>query len=167
MDGFQALQHELQSLTDHFQALQRELRSLQSEITTLSGQAQDLLSRSSTESHGLIQESLTNLNQRVSILEKQAVSRSDELRQAQHLWQQYHDDVRTLRSRMQELQTTVMGPPTTSTATLDSLVSNINVSLGRFLCCAFHSTCLRINSLKILQKLLWYAMCSVLLEFCL
>ena len=123
-----------------FQALQRELRSLQSEIATLSGQAQGLLSQSSGQSHGLIQESLTNLNQRVSILEKQAVSRSDELRQAQHQWQQYHDDVRTLRSRMQELQTTVMGPPTTSTATLDSLISNINVRLATLsTCCVFYA----------------------------
>ncbi|KAL8590281.1 hypothetical protein ACOMHN_006397 [Nucella lapillus] len=107
------------------EALQRDLRSLQSKISTLSGQTQDLLPRSSGESHGLIQESLTNLTQRVAMLEQQAVSRSEQLRHMQHQWQQYHDDVRALRSRMQELQTSVMGPTTPSTATLDSLVSNI------------------------------------------
>ncbi|XP_076463748.1 nesprin-1-like isoform X5 [Babylonia areolata] len=107
------------------EALQRELRSLQSEISTLSGQAQGLLAQSSGQSHGLIQESLTNLTQRVSMLERQAVSRSDQLRQLQHQWQQYHEDVRALRARMQELQSSIMGPPSTSTTTLDSLISNI------------------------------------------
>jgi hypothetical protein len=68
-----------------FQALQRELRSLKSEISKLSGQAQTLLTQQSGQhSHGLIQESLTNLSQRMALLERQAVLRGDQLRNAQH-----------------------------------------------------------------------------------
>lgn len=108
--------------------MQRELRSLQSEIVTLSAQAQALLSGTSVQSHGLIQESLTSLTQRVGMLESQAAAHSTELHQSQLLWQQYHEDVRSLRSSMQELQTSVVVPHTGSSANLDSLVSDVHVS---------------------------------------
>ena len=59
-----------------------------------------------------------------------AFFRGDELQHAQDRWQQYHEDVRALGARIQEMQTSVMGPPITATTSLDSLVTSINVSFN-------------------------------------
>ncbi len=52
-------------------------------------QAQNLLTTASGESHNLIQQSLTNLNDRVSILETETHHRGRELKEFDSHWKQY------------------------------------------------------------------------------
>ena len=72
-----------------FQDIQREIKSLQGEILAMGHAAQELLAVANADSHDLIRHSLTNLNDRVQILEGQAKEQGDKLRTIDRQYKQY------------------------------------------------------------------------------
>ena len=72
-----------------FQDMQRDIRSLQGEILSMGHAAQELLAVANADSHDLIRHSLSNLNDRVHILEGQAKEQGDKLRNIDRQYKQY------------------------------------------------------------------------------
>ena len=92
----------------------------------MSEQAQNLLTTTNRDSHSLIQQSLTNLNERVSLLETQAHDKGRELKEFDSHVKQYQDEVDSLQKQLQETQHLIhTAPPDASSS--EDLVGTVQV----------------------------------------
>ncbi|GFO48206.1 nesprin-1-like [Plakobranchus ocellatus] len=107
----------------HNENLQKQLKSLQAEVTDMSDQAEDLLTSVDSSNRDLVETCLNSLDGRLQLLADSANSQADDLRSAERDWRQYQDEVKDLKSRLQDTQKLLLVHVPTGSS-LDAMVEN-------------------------------------------
>jgi chromosome segregation ATPase len=82
------------------QSLQRELANIQDELDHMSQASQQLMAAASEDSHGMIRQTVSDLNDRVCHLESRAKEQQDMLNKRHISWRDFQNQVRDLQNKL-------------------------------------------------------------------